>query len=226
MLDYSSPFAFVFKDPRWWRKLLVASLLTCTLVGAAPVLGWTIEVVRRVALGVEPALPEFKDWGSYWKMGVRFAAVHTLWLLPLLLVTLALYILPALLIGNTADETVLLVFGETLMCVFGLLFLFGWVYMFFIQPMMVALAGGGTVWQSANPARLWRLARPRFMDYFIVFLVIWLAVINLLFLLSSFTLYLLLPAALVYGGLVTAHFTGQLGRGCIPADGTPAASPE
>jgi hypothetical protein len=174
---------------------------------------------------VEPALSEFDDWGSYWKTGVRFAAVHALWLLPLLLVSLALYVVPAVLIGTVPDEMVLLLFGGVLACVLGFLFIFSWVYMFFIQPMMVALAGGRTVWQSANPARLWRLARPRFMDYFLVFLVIWLAVINLLILLSSFTLFLLLPAALVYGGLVTAHFAGQLGRGCIPADGAPAASP-
>jgi len=226
MLDYISPFAFVFKDPRWWRKLLVASLLTCTLVGAAPVLGWTIEVARRVALGVEPALPEFKDWKTFWRLGGMFALVNALWLLPLLMVSLALYIIPAVLIGAVPDEMVLLLFGGVLLCVLGFLFIFSWVYMFFIQPMMVSLAGGGTVWQAASPAGLWRLARPRFMDYFLVFLVVWLAVFNLLFLLSSLTFLLLLPAALVYGGLVTAHFAGQLGRGSIPADGTPAASPE
>lgn len=212
MLDYGAPFFFVFKDEHWFRKILIASLLSYTLIGAAPVFGWTIEAARRVAQDEQPILPEFKDWKLFWTLGGKFALANILWLLPLLLASLLLYGVPAVLIGVVPDESVLLLFGAALACVLIFLFVFSWVYIFFIQPMMVSLADGRSAWQSANPVSLAKIVRSRFIDYFLVFIIIWLAFINVLFMLSAFTLFLLLPVALVYAGLVTAHFAGQLGR--------------
>ncbi len=209
-LDYSTPFGFVFRDKTWLKKFIVVSLLTYTLIGAAPVLGWTIEVVRRVARKEEPALPEFDDWKTFWALGGKFALVNALWLLPLLFAVLLLYGVPALLIGRVPDSSVLWVFGGTLLCVSGFLFVYSLIYVFFLPPMMAALAQGDSAWQAANPLQLWRLVRPRFMEYALIFIIVGIALFNILFLLAALTLFLLLPPLLVYGGLVAAHFTGQV----------------
>jgi len=212
MLNYGAPFGFIFRDKSWLRKFAIASLLTYTLVGAAPVLGWTIETVRRVARGEEPALPELKDWKTFWSLGGKFALVNALWLLPLLFAVLLLYGVPALLIGRLPDTSVLWVFGGTLACVFGFLLVYSLVYVFFLPPMMAALAQGDSAWRAANPLRLWKIVRPRFMEYALIFTIVGIALFNILFLLAALTLFLLLPPLLVYAGLVAAHFTGQLSR--------------
>ncbi|KAF0107776.1 MAG: hypothetical protein FD146_1407 [Anaerolineaceae bacterium] len=211
MLDYGAPFGFLFKDKRWLRKLLIASLLTCTLVGAAPVFGWTIEIVRRMAQGEEPAIPEFKDWKTFWKLGGQFALVNAAWLLPLLLAVLMIY-LPLFLLSHLPDEAVLATFAATFCCVSLFLLIYSIAYIFFVPAMMALLAKTGSTGQAMNPVRLWREVRPRFTEYLIVFLIVGVALLNVMLFAAPLTLFLLLPPMLVYAGLVTAHFAGQLAR--------------
>ncbi len=211
MLDYFTPFSYLFKDRGWFRKFIIASLLTVTLVGAAPVFGWTISIVRRVTESTEPPMPEWKDWRLFWKLGGKFALVNAIWLLPLLLAVLLLY-LPLILANRLQAETMLAVFGGTLFCVLGFLFIYAIVYSIFFPAMLVVLAKGGSVWQAINPLHLWKITRSNFTGYLLVFIIVGMALVNIVLILSAFTLFLLLPPLLVYALLVTAHYAGQLGR--------------
>jgi hypothetical protein len=211
MLNYGAPFEFLFKEKGWFKKFAIASLLTYTLIGAAPVFGWVIEIVRRVAVGEEPVVPELKDWKLYWRLGGKCAFVNAVWLLPLLAAVLLLY-LPLIFISKLPQETVLLAFGGTLVCVMAFLFIYSIVYAYLLPVMMVVLAQGGSTWQATNPIHLWKVARPRFMDYLMIFLIVGLALVNVLLVLSAFTLFLLLPPMVVYATLVTAHYAGQAGK--------------
>jgi hypothetical protein len=211
-LNYGAPFAFIFKDKNWFKKFTIASLLTYTIIGAAPIFGWAIEIVRRVAQGEEPVIPELTDWKLYWKLGGKFAFVNAIWLLPLLFAVIVLY-LPLIFVSKLSQETILLAFGGTLCCVMGFLFIYSIVYVFLIPAMMIVLAEGGSVWKAMNPAYLWKISRPRFTEYLTVFLIVGIALTNVVLLLASFTLFLLLPPMLVYAGLVLAHYAGQLAHG-------------
>jgi hypothetical protein len=209
MLDFSAPFGFLFKNKDWLKKFGFASLLTYTLLGAAPVLGWTIEAVRRVGTGEEPVLPELKEWKQFWKLGGKFALVNAVWLLPLLLAVILLY-LPLIFVSKLQPEMVLAVFGGTLFCVLGFLLVYSIIYVFLFPVMLVALAEGRSTWKAMNPVHLWKIARLHFGGYLMVFLIVGIALFNVILILSAFTLFLLLPPMLVYAGLVTAHFAGQL----------------
>jgi len=211
MLDYGAPFVYFFKDKGWLRKFAIASLLTYTVIGAAPVLGWTVEIVRRVASSEEPVVPEFSNWKTYWRLGGQFAFINAVWLLPIALAAIVLY-LPLIFANAIKPEVVLVVFGGTLCCVFVFLLVYSAAYIFFIPAMLVVLAETGSTWQSLNPARLWRAVRPQFFEYLIVFLLVGVALLNVVLLLGALTLFLLLPPLLVYAGLVTAHYAGQLYR--------------
>jgi len=209
MLDYSAPFGFLFQDKAWPRKFAIATLLTYTFVGAAPVLGWMIEIVRRVAKGEEPLLPEFTDWKTSWRLGGQFAFVNALWLLPFVAGTILAY-LPVIFVSRLQGETLLVVWGGTLLCVLIFLFLYSLVYAVFFPAMQVLLARTGSSWGSANPFLLWKTFRKHPGPYLLVFLVVDLALFNVVLLAAALTAFLLLPPLLVYAGLVTAHFAGQL----------------
>jgi hypothetical protein len=210
-LDYFAPFSYFFKTENWLRKFVIASLLTCSLVGAAPVLGWMIEIVRRVGQAQQPEVPELADWKNYWKLGGQFAAMNALWLLPLLLALILLY-LPLLLARSIKPELLLAVFAGTLGCVLLFLLVYSLVYAFFFPAMQVLLVKTGSTWQSADPLRLWKTARAHFTAYLLVFIVVGLALFNLVLVLAALTAFLLLPPLLVYAGLVSAHYSGQLAR--------------
>ena len=209
-LDYGAPFGYFFKDKDWLKKLVVASLLTCTLVGAAPVMGWTLVVARRVAQGDETPLPPDWDWKTCWRLGGQFAFVNAVWLLPLLLAVIVLY-LPLIFI-NRLGTAVLPVVGTTLLCVLVFLLFYSTVYVFLIPSMMIVLTGTGSGWKAVNPVGLWKTARSRLNGHLMVFLIVGLGLFNVMLILAPLTLFLALPPMLVYAGLVTAHFAGQLAR--------------
>ena len=210
-LDYFAPFTYFFKSRDWPRKFIIASLLTYTLVGAAPVLGWMIAIVRRVSQGEEPEVPELSDWKSFWKLGGQFACVNIVWLLPLLAAVILLY-LPLIFARSIKPELLLVVFGGTLGCVLVFLLVYSIFYAFFFPAMQVLLVRTGSTWQSADPLRLWKTARAHFSQYLLVFLIVGLALFNVMLVLAALTAFLLLPPLLVYAGLVSAHYAGQLER--------------
>ena len=210
-LDYFAPFTYFFKSKGWPRKFLIASLLTYTLVGAAPVLGWMIAIVRQVGQAQPLEVPELSDWKSFWRLGGQFAGVNALWLLPLLLAVILLY-LPLIFARSLQSGLFLPLVGVTLGCVLVFLLVYSIVYAFFFPAMQVLLARTGSTWQSADPRRLWKITRAHFMPYLLVFLIVGLALFNGILLLAALTAFLLLPPLLVYAGLVSAHYAGQLER--------------
>jgi hypothetical protein len=211
MLNYASPFTFLFQDKAWLKKFAIASLLTYTIIGAAPVLGWMIETVRRVGRGEGSELPEWTDWKTFWQLGGQFAFINAVWLLPFVVGTILVY-LPLIFAGRLQGEILLVVWGGTLLCVLFFLLIYSIIYALFFPAMQVLLAETGSTWQSANPVRLWKTVRAHFTQYLIVFLIVGLALFNLMLIVAALTAFLLLPPLLVYTGLVTAHYAGQLVR--------------
>ncbi len=211
MLDFTSPFTYIFRDKAWLKKFLLASLLTYTIIGADPVGGWMVEIARRVGKGEAPELPEWRDWGAFWKEGTQFLGANVLWVMPLVPAVILVY-LPLLLANRVPDVTLLVVWGATAFCVLVFLLVYSFVYLFVFPALMVRLVRTGQTWAAANPVSLWKEIRPHFVEYLLVFLIVGLGLVNVVLVLSIFTLFLLLPPLLVYLGLVTAHFAGQLVR--------------
>jgi len=211
LLNYFSPFTYFFKSRDWPKKFIIASLLTYTLIGATPVLGWMIAIVRRVGQGEEPEVPELSDWKSFWKQGGQFACVNILWLLPLLLAVILLY-MPLVFVHAIQPGMILAVFGGTLGCVLVFLLVYSAIYAYFFPAMQVLLARSCSTWQSADPRRLWKTTRAHFSQYLLVFLIVGLALFNIMLAGAALTAFLLMPPLLVYAGLVSAHYAGQLER--------------
>ena len=81
-----------------------------------------------------------------------------------------------------------------------------------IVLLQVLLARGGSTWQAADPRRLWKTVRAHFSRYLLVYLITGLALFNFMLVAAALTAFLLLPPLLVYAGLVSAHYAGQLAR--------------
>ena len=101
-MDYGLAFSYVFEDEDWVKKLAVASVLCLTVIGIIPVLGWGLEVIRRVIKEDPDPLPDWSEFGQYFVKGL------------LILLVIFVYNLPITILGacNAGAGTLLGTMGE------------------------------------------------------------------------------------------------------------------
>ena len=91
-MDVGRAFTYVTEDPAWVKKLLIGgcillastilSIVIIGLVGFCLLLGYYVEVIRRVNAGVPSPLPDWDDLGSYISRGFVAAVGAIVWSLP------------------------------------------------------------------------------------------------------------------------------------------------
>ncbi len=96
-MDFAKAFTFVFEDPDWLKKLLLnALLLLIPVVGLIYVLGWSLEVGRRVARNDTPVLLPDIEFGRYLGLGFKAVVVSLVYSLPVFVMVFPMVILPSL----------------------------------------------------------------------------------------------------------------------------------
>ncbi len=89
-MDIGLALSFVTQDRDWIKKIAIAALLSITVIGAIPVLGWGVEISRRVIHGASEVLPDWNDFGGYIKAGLKYFVVGLVWALPLVILSACL----------------------------------------------------------------------------------------------------------------------------------------
>jgi len=85
--DFGGAFRFFFEDPEWLRKALIGGALTLggalllPLLGAGLLLtamtsGYAMRVLQRSWVGDPRPLPEWTDYGTLMKEGLRFVGLY------------------------------------------------------------------------------------------------------------------------------------------------------
>ncbi len=110
-IDVRRALSFVFDDDRWVKKVLIGGLFALgpvILVGIFFLIGYLVEIVRRVAAGDPHPLPAWeRNYGAYFRLGFPAAWGVLIWLLPFTLVWLG----AGLALGTGHSIAVQLVFG-------------------------------------------------------------------------------------------------------------------
>jgi len=107
-MNFGRAFTFVFEDPDWMKKVGIAALVSLIpVVGTIAVLGWTLEITRRVIKGEGETLPEWSDFGGFIGKGFQALVVGLGYAAPLILIFIcgmSISVLPAMMSnGNNAD---------------------------------------------------------------------------------------------------------------------------
>ncbi len=84
-MDIGLAFGFVFQDEDWLKKVCIGAVLALTGIGFIPIIGYGMEVARRVAKGHPQPLPEWDDWGRKIIEGFMSGIVAFVWSLPAIL---------------------------------------------------------------------------------------------------------------------------------------------
>jgi hypothetical protein len=227
-MDFGKSFVFMFQDPRWFRKLLIGTLLvlagiifSVVLVGFVPlviVLGWAQVTLRNVLDGQEHPMPEWEDWGDFIVRGFKLGVAILIWWLPILILTIPI-ILGSALLGNQGNSGAAGAGGGVLIaCASCLMFL--WVvFVALISPAIyVRLAAFDRFSAAFEVGELWGFTSANIgnviLALFLLLLVSWIVVpiIGLIGLvLCVVGMLITVPLAYLWQTLVTAHLYGQIG---------------
>lgn len=115
-MDFGLAFSYVFKDTDWLKKVALAGLVSLIpIVGQLFLLGWSLEITRRVIRNDPYPLPDL-DFGKNLGEGFKAMVVGIVWGLPIILLGIFVGIVSAL-TGNMNYDT-----AQTIMAVVGACF--------------------------------------------------------------------------------------------------------
>ncbi|HUF38827.1 MAG TPA: DUF4013 domain-containing protein [Anaerolineales bacterium] len=147
-------FEVITKDPEIGKKLLIGSLLALSGVGLIALVGWMLEIIRRVQRDEPPELPAFDEIGTLFVDGLKAMAIGLAWSLPIALPVIAMALVIVFLTGssNNPDDLV----GPIVLlnfCIVGLVFVFTILVLILVVPAFGLLAETGDLKQAIDPRK-------------------------------------------------------------------------
>lgn len=84
-MNYSRAFSYVFDDKNWLSKLLIAGLISLIpIIGQFYLMGWMVEIVRRVKAGRTDILPT-THFTYFLELGLKLFIVGLIYSIPVIL---------------------------------------------------------------------------------------------------------------------------------------------
>lgn len=118
-MNYSRAFTYVFEDKNWLSKILIAGLISLIpIVGQIYLLGWTVEIVRRVKAGRTDILPT-THFSYFLTLGLKLFVVALIYSIPVIILSAIMQLFTSS--AGNADSDVFTVFFAGLGCIGGLL---------------------------------------------------------------------------------------------------------
>lgn len=217
-IDVRQALTFVFKDERWVRKILVGAIFALgpiAIIGIFFLVGYLVEILRRVSTGSDEPLPEWGgNFGTYLRQGFPAAWGVFIWLVPFA----ALWLGSGLAVGAYGDAesiTVQLVFGIAMMVLANL---YAAVVLPSVLGRFVATTRFGSMFEFGQIFESIRRVGVRFLAVWIVHLVV--------LVLTFATIWMIVAIIFTsaYAAMALGHVYGQAVRLGDQAP-TPAGSP-
>lgn len=115
-MEFGQAFSFVFEDEEWLKKVGIAGLIMfIPLVGVLVVLGWSVEITKRVINNHAEPLPDWGDFMQYLVKGLQVFVIAFLYMLPVIVVQLCSTGGMAFM-ADSGDETLATVLGVLTVC--------------------------------------------------------------------------------------------------------------
>lgn len=141
-MNIGKSLTFVFEDARWLTKMALGALISFVPVLNFALVGYAVEIARRVIRQEGEVLPEWSDLGKKFTDGLSLWVVGLVYSLPLLLVgcLLLLPALPQMLQGEQSSDVLDALSGVGIvLAICGGLFIFLYMLLVtFLWPALVA----------------------------------------------------------------------------------------
>ncbi len=167
-MDFGLAFSFPFQDEQWVKKLLISAvLMIIPIIGWIAVLGWSIEVTRRVIRQHPEPLPDWSEFGALLALGFKGFLIGVLFSIPAFVISLPNFLLTAFAADSQDWQTVIVIVSICTSCVS---LLYSIVLAFATPAAYGELAATDQIGSAINPGRLWALVRTAPSAYLIAIL--------------------------------------------------------
>ncbi len=211
-MDVGAAFTYFKRDEQWVNKFLIGSLLIISVIGIFPVLGWFLEIIRRVSEDDNTdQLPDWDNIGTYTLNGLKMYAVTLIWGLPMLIfiIPLSLSSFIPLFISSDSEqllETFIIISSLANFCMFPFILAYSLGLQLLTYPMYGVLATTGSFTEALNPANAFKIVRANFVDY-IIFILLTFGLGYLLF--PAYLLCITIFPAMLYLYTIMGNLAGQ-----------------
>jgi hypothetical protein len=167
-MDFGLAFTFPFKDPDWFKKIVIIGLVgLIPIIGQFVLIGWAFEIARRVIRGDFQPLPEL-DFGEQLAKGFQIWLIALVYALPIILATIPLAVVDSLAANAGGDaQNIVAIFS---VCCGAIIFLYG-LFMGFVLPAAIGrFADKGNLGAAFQFGEVFSLVRNNPVAYLLVLL--------------------------------------------------------
>jgi len=210
---------FTTEDKKAVEKIAIAAVLIFTVIGWLAVVGWMLELLRRVVRGEAEVLPPWTNLGKYFVDGLIVCVIGFIWTLPIIVLSVCLGGLTGVLSGLQGDDGGAGVAVYLNICLAFISLPYGLAVSFLYPPMLGIYAVQGTFAEAVNPAKVWRLARANLNGFLIAWLLAGIVGVAASLIGTILCLIGIYPLG-AYASAVSAHLYGQAyreGMASLPA---------
>ncbi len=225
-MDFGLAFSYVFDDEDWVKKLAVASVLCLTGIGIIPVLGWGLEVIKRVIKEEPEPLPDWSEFGQYFVKGLLVGVVAFVYSLPIIIIG-SCNAGAGTLLGNTGEDfatTAILILTTCMSCIY---IIYGLGISVIIPAALGNYAASGEFGSVFKFGQIFKIVKENLGNYGLVFLGMLLA--NIIAPLGVIACGIGVAVTTAYAILFNSHLIGQAYKvaapgGELPTEPIPEAS--
>jgi hypothetical protein len=134
-MEFGSAFSQPFKDPDWFKKMIINGLvMLIPVIGGICLFGWAVEVARRIIKDEPSDILPGLDFGSQLANGFKAGVISLVYAIPLIIFSIPMQVIPLLGGALGLDEATLsyAIIGVSVCCG-GLILIYG-ILMAFMLP--------------------------------------------------------------------------------------------
>jgi hypothetical protein len=168
-MEFGRAFTFAFEDTEWLKKVGIAALvILIPVVGGIILMGWGLEITRRVINKEPQPLPDWNDFSSFLSKGFQAFVAVLAYILPIILIVVCGQVVTvaagvgASAIGGSNDNAAGAAGGLAvivMICMYCFIALFGITVAIIMPPMLGNLAATGQLGAAFRFSEIFGLLR-------------------------------------------------------------------
>ena len=166
-MDFGLSFSFPFQDEEWVKKIVLTAVISLIpIIGQLALIGWLVELTRRVIRGDTEPLPDWADFGGILVLGLKMFAIGFVYALPLMFATIPMAIFDSLIDSDSAATLYTIV----TLCFSCFALIYGLALAFFFPAAVGELAATDNLGAAINPMNIIAHLRAAPSAYLLAFL--------------------------------------------------------
>ncbi|MBE9478838.1 MAG: DUF4013 domain-containing protein [Chloroflexi bacterium] len=166
-MDFGLSFSFPFQDEDWIKKIVLTAVISLIpLIGQFALMGWMVELTRRVIRGDAEPLPDWADFGGILVLGLKMFVIGFVYALPLILIALPMGIFSSF----TDNDSAAAIYSFVMMCFSCFAMIYGLALAFFFPAAVGELAVTDNLGEAINPTNIIAHVRAAPNAYLLAFL--------------------------------------------------------